>query len=519
MLPPKEADYRSGAWRLHRSAYWLPAATARPLRAGSAKEFRRRRQFGARRPSRKPQPMMKRWRPLRCSSNAIGKQLLFGYAVVRIASRSARRCPGCGALLFLLLTGACSLFSSSRSELLGESYLDIQQNYVRPMPAGEQALAGMSELTIIDHDLTLEIADDHLVLERGKQAVAHFTMPQPDDWRGWGDTSAAAVAAAASGSPAISEMSDDAIDAALLHGTLSLLDRYSRYVPPKVLATDSSQESRIRFEPELAGNIPRPALERRFTVSQPGPSPVSSSVWVSLQGGIALVRIERFTPKTGKLLRLELDSAPLLEDTRGIILDMRDNPGGDLDAAIATARLFLQHGILVTLEERDPSERQVVRARDSARVDPAVPLIVLINSSSASAAEIVAAALQENGRALVVGSPSRGKGTVQTVFDLANGGELWVTSAFSRAPSGYLLQGHGVVPDVCATLFDGSRPAARARFLSLAARPRLSLSESDWEELRLYCPDMSAAEADDTLRIARSLLRARLADLSRLESR
>lgn len=462
--------------------------------------------------------MMKRWRPLRYSSNALGNQAECGYAVARIASRSLKRCTGCATLLLLLLTVACSLFSSPRGELLGESYLDIQQNYVRPMPAREQALAGMTELTRIDRDLTLEIAADHLVLERGKQAVARFAMPQPDDWRGWGDTTAA-VAAAASGSPAIDELSGDAIDAALLRGTLSLLDRYSRYVPPKVLASGSSQESRIRFERERAGAIPMPAREQRLIVSQPSPSPVSSSVQVSLQGGIALVHIKRFTAKTGKLLRLALASAPLVEGTRGIILDLRDNPGGDLDAAIATARLFLPHGILVTLEERDPAERQVVEAEDAAVVDTAVPLMVLVNSFSASAAEILAAALQENGRALVIGSPSRGKGTVQTVFDLANGGELWVTSAFSRAPSGYLLQSHGVVPDVCASLFDGSRPAARARFRNLAARPRLSLAESDWEELRLYCPDMSAAEGDPTLRIARSLLHARLADFSQLHSR
>lgn len=422
-----------------------------------------------------------------------------------------------GILLILPLLSACSHPSSPRSELLGQSYRDIQQSYIWPMPAREQALSSLNQLTVVDDELSFRVSADQLVLERRAKALSEFDAPASQDWRGWGET-VAAVAAAAGVSPAIGKLPRDAIDATLIEGTLTKLDKYSRYLSPEMLSLASSPERRVQFESPADGwNRQGLELESRNIVSQSNVVNLSPSVRISTDRGIALIRIDQFTSKTGNSLRVALGSRRAISGLRGMILDLRDNPGGDFDGAVTTARLFLQHGIIVSLEARDPSERQIVRADRQDQSAPVIPLIVLIDGSSASSAEIVAAALQENGRALVVGSPSFGKGTVQTIFTLDNGGELWVTSAFSRTPAGYLLQGHGVVPDVCASLFANSQRSVRAQFQALAGRPRLSLTEAEWARLRMLCPDVSPSQGDVAVRLARQLILHRESRWSRLE--
>jgi carboxyl-terminal processing protease len=128
---------------------------------------------------------------------------------------------------------------------------------------------------------------------------------------------------------------------------------------------------------------------------------------------------------------------------------------------------------------------------------PHLPIVVLIDGGSASAAEIVAAALQDAGRAVVVGSASYGKGTVQTVLRLPNDGELTLTWAQLVTPSGYLLNRHGVVPTLCTSDLGNDersiqiavqRAGASAPVSPLSHRPRKELDEPDWSRLRRACP-------------------------------
>ena len=130
------------------------------------------------------------------------------------------------------------------------------------------------------------------------------------------------------------------------------------------------------------------------------------------------------------------------------MLDLRSNPGGLLDEAVSLADLFLRQGPIVSVVGRHPASRQYFAASGKAP-SPDVPMVVLINGGSASASEIVAAALQDAGRAVVIGSSSYGKGSVQTVLRLPNNGELILTWARLMAPSGYPLHRHGVVPTIC----------------------------------------------------------------------
>jgi carboxyl-terminal processing protease len=142
-----------------------------------------------------------------------------------------------------------------------------------------------------------------------------------------------------------------------------------------------------------------------------------------------------------------------------------------------------------------------------------MPIVVLINGGSASASEIVAAALQDAGRAVVVGSSSYGKGTVQTVAPLPNGGALTLTWAVLLAPSGYPLNGHGVVPTLCTSDLGDDGQALRialeragsVSLSPLTPRPRASLSEADWSQLRRSCPERLGDHAID-MAVAQRLL-------------
>jgi carboxyl-terminal processing protease len=170
--------------------------------------------------------------------------------------------------------------------------------------------------------------------------------------------------------------------------------------------------------------------------------------------------------------------------------------------------------MIVSAKGRLPSSMQEYRATPGDVAD-GLPIVVLVNGGTASAAEIVAAALQDSGRAVVVGSSSYGKGTVQTVLELLNDGELILTSAKLISPAGYSLHEHGVVPSICTaglpdddrsvgTVIGGIRPGVQ---LALATQPRLGLDDTGWGELRRSCP----AEHDDRHRVdletAKRLLR------------
>ena len=194
-----------------------------------------------------------------------------------------------------------------------------------------------------------------------------------------------------------------------------------------------------------------------------------------------------------------------------MVLDLRDNPGGLLDQSVKVAGLFMDGGTVVSTTGRLLESRKVYPASGSRRTD-GIPLAVLVNGGSASASEIVAAALQDSGRAVVIGTSSYGKGTVQTVLHLENDGELTVTWAKLVTPEGYILHEHGVVPTVCtADLGDDDSSLARAIQLGtntgsgLTARPRASLDEQGWTELRKSCPAQRVDRAVD-LKLAERLL-------------
>ena len=157
---------------------------------------------------------------------------------------------------------------------------------------------------------------------------------------------------------------------------------------------------------------------------------------------LAYIRIRTFTARTPGELRRAIDEAG---DVAGLILDVRGNPGGLLVETAQTADLFLDGGTILAQVDRDGNE-QVFNAQRGTVTD--IPVAILQDEFSASGSELLAAALQENGRAIVVGAPSFGKGTVSQAVELSNGGAVYVSIARWLTPDRNLIEGRGVIPDI-----------------------------------------------------------------------
>jgi len=164
---------------------------------------------------------------------------------------------------------------------------------------------------------------------------------------------------------------------------------------------------------------------------------------------ILYVRISSFTEQTDDGLRKTINR--LKEESgnefKGLILDLRNNPGGLLDQAIAVSDDFLEKGEIVSTRGRKTDDAQRYNAKPDDIVD-GKPIVVLINGGSASASEIVAGALQDHGRAVILGTKSFGKGSVQTIVPLQGNGAMRMTTARYYTPSGTSIQAKGIVPDI-----------------------------------------------------------------------
>jgi carboxyl-terminal processing protease len=175
--------------------------------------------------------------------------------------------------------------------------------------------------------------------------------------------------------------------------------------------------------------------------------PIKSVRSTLLNPKIAYVRVSNFQSKTTNDLSAELEKLENGRNLEGLILDLRNNPGGLLSQAIDVSDLFLESGVIVSTKGRESSQDMRATAHKK-KTDRNYPIIVLVNGGSASAAEIVAGALQDNKRALILGTKTFGKGSVQTIIPLSDGSGLRLTTAMYYTPSGRSIQASGIEPDV-----------------------------------------------------------------------
>ncbi len=166
--------------------------------------------------------------------------------------------------------------------------------------------------------------------------------------------------------------------------------------------------------------------------------------------GIVIIRLNQFQKDSGKYIEEAIISQrkKLKNEVKGFILDLRSNPGGLLDEAVNVASIFLKDGIVVSTEGRDPKNKEIRYVKKSGHKELELPIAVLINGSSASASEIVAGALQDQKRALIIGTQSFGKGSVQTISQLTEDQGLKLTIAQYMTPKGRKIQAIGIKPDV-----------------------------------------------------------------------
>ena len=166
-----------------------------------------------------------------------------------------------------------------------------------------------------------------------------------------------------------------------------------------------------------------------------------------LDDGYWLIRVSRFQRDSGREVTSAIESALEKGEIKGVVLDVRNNPGGVMNASVEMASNFLDGGLVVYTKGRHPDSMNTYNA-EPGELLPGVPVVVLVNGGSASASEIIAGALQDRGRAVIMGTQSFGKGSVQTVLPVSDTKALKLTTSLYYTPNGRSIQAEGIVPDV-----------------------------------------------------------------------
>jgi carboxyl-terminal processing protease len=199
-----------------------------------------------------------------------------------------------------------------------------------------------------------------------------------------------------------------------------------------------------------------------------------------LEPGIEYIRLRQFQEQTANDLEVSLDKYVKEGKIQGLVLDLRNNPGGLLTSAVEVTEKFLESGKLVVYTEGRVRNQNMRFSSNAKRVFSDFPIVVLVNQGSASASEIVAGALQDWGRAVVIGTQSFGKGSVQTIIPLSDGSGLRLTTAKYFTPKGRSIHGKGITPDI---IVEAPKPAPVAAG-SDAPVPTPPASETPQEQLK-----------------------------------
>jgi carboxyl-terminal processing protease len=446
-------------------------------------------------------------------------------------------------------------------DVMGAAFGFMAPRTLQAVPLPDFGLWALRGLTALDPRLQPELRDGALRLLAPGRVLLARAPPAPDDARGWGEAVAQLARAGWDASEKLRGAGTQGVLSTLFDELFNHFDPYSRYAAPAEAAAEQARrageggvgvqlaargggiaiQSVLPDSPAAAGGVR--AGERLLAVDGAATEgadpadvasllagPVGADVTLTLRGRDGRARDVSLTralilPRTvtaeraGDLLVLHVsgfsgDTAARMEQAlasglagarrpRGVAIDLRGNRGGLLREAVAAAEILLPHGVVAETAGRDPAAAHIFVA-DGTDVSGGLPVVVLVDGRSASAAEVLAAALADQHRAVVVGSATLGKGLVQTLAPLPDGGELYITWSRVLAPFGWPIQALGVLPQVCtsqgeealrrqlAGLSHGEQAMARALARHRAARP--PISPTDLLALRDACP---AAEGRD----------------------
>jgi carboxyl-terminal processing protease len=401
--------------------------------------------------------------------------------------------------------------------VLETAFKNIDLRYAEAVTIRSISIAGMSALSKTDTLLDITEQPTRVALRYDRRVLGEWDAPEENDHEAWAAIVANALHRARREAPKLDDEDPERVLAKFFNGGFAKLDRYTRYETPQqarntrarregfgglgvTIRYDKGEtyvqkvhEETPAFRAALkagdhithVGDTPLSGLSQRAAVTHlRGPVHSRANLTIAREGsatplkigvvrahiilptvtserdkGILTIKITGFNQGTSRSLGKVLVTAERdgHDNLRGIVLDLRGNPGGLLDQAVAVADFFLNDGLIISTKGRHSRANQTFNASWGEQVEK-TPIAILINGRSASASEIVAAALRDRGRAIVVGASSFGKGSVQTIIRLPNGGELTLTWAHMIAPAGFNLHGHGVIPAICTSATE--RPVA-----------------------------------------------------------
>lgn len=471
--------------------------------------------------------------------------------------------PGYAASVLNEVTSTVQFRANDSTTFFQFTYNAILERTIVAIDAHQMTVNALKGLVVQEPSLVVNDGPSVFELRLGGYSIMSTTPPDRLDTAAWATLTTSAIVRLRDTSTAIGTMDNEAIYDSMMVGLLTSFDPFSRYsgaaeaarrrdarvgyggigihydlaadhltvtevlagtpaetaglqVGDTILALDGlkivditggreaiNRHLRGVINSTLRVLVQRPDATHEFSLKRAVITPHTVALEPNTDDGIAVIHLSGFNQSTVASLIAAISEVKRTFSThlRGVILDLRGNPGGLLDQSIETVDLFLDHGTILQTEGRAQQSTQAYAAEihpyiaKSGDITDGVPVVVLIDGGSASASEIVAAALQDNERAVVVGSTSYGKGTVQVVLRLPNGGELALTWSRFHTPSGYTLQGLGVLPTVC--LAGANEPPAAA--LSHAMSPEAVSHAVSWREvavsdvvgrenLRQFCP-------------------------------
>lgn len=261
--------------------------------------------------------------------------------------------------------------------------------------------------------------------------------------------------------------------------------------PGDVITAVEGEAVKGRYLPDAVGQMDgEPGTELRLTILTPDGDerdlrmtreyllmPTLGFEW--LDDGWGYFRMTQFHQESANYVREALDSIAAEGETlKGLVIDLRNNPGGVLQPAVDLADGFLDSGRIVSVMGRNTTMQMEFDARSGDWL-PGVPVVLLVDRSSASASEVLAGALQDYGRALIVGERTFGKGSVQSVLPLRNGGAIKLTTARYYTPSGRSIQALGIVPDIEVRFDDSEGTDERLREADLERHLDLGKGEDE----------------------------------------
>ena len=447
----------------------------------------------------------------------------------------------------------------------------IAPRTLEPQSIAQLTIWGLHGLTALDPTLSVELRETSMRLVQGDQLAFAADLPTDQNAAAWASLAARMAQAAARVSDTVRQAGSEGVIRSFFDELFNHLDPYSRYAPPGAAETDRERRggqaglglSVLRRGAAIVVRAVLPSSPAAEQGIRPGDrilsvdgrrigredaatvdgwiaGPDGSTMTLGWRGrdgrahsqviervvvppetvtavrlaDLVLIRIEGFSVDTDQQFGDALGASFDGHVVRGLIVDLRGNRGGLLRQAVATVDLVMVGGTVTTTAGRHPQSSREWKGGAGPDFAEGRPIVVLVDGRTASAAEIMAAALEDAGRAVVVGSSTLGKGLVQTIEQLPNGGELFVTWSRVLAPGGWPIQGLGVMPQVCTSLGEdtlkasledlahGQQDMAAALARHNAARAPFPVAQT--VELRNACPAAEGRDVD--VDVARFLL-------------